>query len=101
MNYLACCSENGTCHIFDMTPSDKNVTSTFNLLGSVVPNIIGGSYFESKWSFVTVDLATTSKMICKFDINDALHIVAYNGDYFRVRGSTFDDIKKSNLQTNN
>ncbi len=103
LKYLACCSENGTAHFFELTnkTDSKNTKSALATVSSILPDTLGAKYFDSVWAFQSVDLNNTSRMMCTFDTNNALHIATHDGDYFRIRGKEFTDMKRSKLQTNN
>lgn len=77
--YVSCCSENGTIHIYD-TKSEtdsKNEKSFWNFLKPV------GNYFDSKWAMQKVSIGTKcKKMISLFDKDNNLHVVTFDGDYF-------------------
>ena len=76
--YVACCSESGTIHIFDTKSSDdsQNKPSTFSFFNAI------SKYFDSKWAMHTISIGIQGNMVCGFDKNNNLHIVSYNGDYF-------------------
>jgi len=76
--YVACCSSNGTIHIFDTKSTDdsQNKKSSFSFLKTV------SNFFDSKWAMHTISIGIQGNMICGFDKNNNLHIAAYNGDYF-------------------
>lgn len=92
--YLACCSANGTVHIFDLTteePADKNTKSALSNLGGYI------SYFGSKWGYKQIKIDSLAKAICAFDDADVLHITTFDGKYFRISGNAFEDISQSTL----
>lgn len=78
-NYVACCSENGTVHIFDTKAKQdtQNKGSSFSFAGII------SSYWKSAWAMKTISLGISDKMICKFDNKGDLHIASYGGDYFK------------------
>lgn len=96
--HLACCSGNGTVHIFDITNDEKktttkNIQSVFSFVGPLA------DYFSSQWSFKQIHIEDTSKLVCSFDSYGILHIATYDGNYFRIssKDDKYDIIKKSNL----
>jgi WD repeat-containing protein 45 len=98
---LACCSSNGTVHIWDLTndpEANKNVQSRLSSFKGYLPQ-----YFSSEWSMTTSNLGYTSKAICAFDKNNDLHVVTYEGQYFKIAGKTglFETFSTGNLHINN
>lgn len=98
---LACCSSRGTIHFFDLNNNEesrKNTKSFFTGYGSYI-----SSYFDSNWSFKQISIGNTSKAICSFDEDNDLHIVTYNGLYYKI-GQDQNDISvivQGNLHINN
>jgi WD40 repeat protein len=95
---LACVSNSGTVHIWDLTTNDETSTnkkSTFESIGGVI------QYFDSVWSREQITIGDTSKMICSFDADDVLHIATYNDNYFRISGKDgkYDQVKRSAMYT--
>lgn len=83
--YLACCSTNGTIHIFDLEKNNEKNVNKKSLLSGL------GGYFDSSWSFMQHNLGTQSKMICEFGKEDnTLHIITYEGDYYKVFGEKYE-----------
>jgi WD40 repeat protein len=77
--YIACCSSNGTIHIFDTKSEEdsKNKTSILSWLAPI------SNYFNSKWAMHTISIGVNdTNIVCGFDKNNNLHIATYNGDYF-------------------
>jgi WD40 repeat protein len=96
--WVACCSNNGTIHIFD-TKIDKdssNSKSIFSYGSDYLPE-----YFNSSWSGIKKYIGSTSRMICAFDSTNILHIATYDGDYYRISGPDFSNLKGTPLHTNN
>jgi autophagy-related protein 18 len=96
-NLLACCSANGTVHIFELcndVEKTKNTTSVLSGVGDYV------SYFGSQWGFKQIPLNNTSKMICGFDENGVLHVATYDGKYYRISGNKYGTVTESELYTN-
>ncbi len=98
--FLACCSNTGTLHIFDMYKNEndaKNTRSSLSYFKEYLPD-----YFGSHWSFQQVYIGDTSKMICSFDDSNFLHIATVDGNYYRIigRDGKYDQIKRSNLYVN-
>jgi WD40 repeat protein len=96
---LACCSRNGTVHIFNLNNSEnlddtKNITSMLSSFKEYLPE-----YFSSQWSSQKAYLDDTSKAITSFDSLGVLHIVTYNGNYYRISGNDgkYDTVNKSFL----
>jgi WD40 repeat protein len=100
-NVLACCSNHGTVHLYDLnnnSESRKNKKSFFTGYGSYL-----STYFNSEWGFKQIPLQNTSKAICSFDENNNLHIVTYDGSYYKI-GIDKEDIgilTQGNLHINN
>jgi WD40 repeat protein len=94
--HLACCSSNGTIHIFDISNKEdkttKNIKSMFSAVKDYLPE-----YFSSQWSFKQIHVEETSKMICAFDSSGELHIATYDGNYYKIFGKEYEEIKKSSL----
>lgn len=98
---LACCSGHGTVHFYDLNNNEesrKNTKSFFTGYGSYV-----SSYFDSEWSYKQVPLGNISKAICSFDENDDLHVVTYDGSYYKI-STNKNDVSvttQGNLHINN
>lgn len=95
---LACVSNSGTIHIWDLTTNDEasaNKKALLEPIGGVIP------YFGSVWSREQITIGDTSKMICSFDDNDVLHVASYNDNYFRISGTNgkYDQVKRSFMYT--
>lgn len=94
---IACCSGNGTIHIFelgdnpDMTKNQQSMLSGFK---DYLPQ-----YFSSQWGFVQVPIETQSPTICGFDEKNVLHIATKDGQYFRVEGQKYEKITKKTIET--
>jgi len=89
---LACCSNTGTIHIFELNKDlekSKNIKSTLSDYKEYLPE-----YFSSQWSFKQVYINTTSKMICGFDEQDILHVTTFDGKYYRISGKDKDWVVK-------
>lgn len=98
---LACCSSNGTVHIWDLynePEATKNIQSKLATFKGYLPQ-----YFSSEWSMKQVSLGNTAKAICEFDKNNDLHVATYDGNYFKVAGRTgeFVNMASGNLHINN
>lgn len=94
--YLACCSGNGTIHIFSLQGEEySNTRSMFYFASGYIPQ-----YFSSEWSPKKHSIRSTDKMICAFDQEGVLHIATYEGDYYRISGENYDILVRSNLYTN-
>ncbi len=96
---LACISNKGTVHIWDLTQNDDSTTNKKSMLSP-----IGGvvSYFDSVWSREKITLGDTSRMICSFDDDDTLHVATYDGNYFKISGTDgkYDQVKRTALYIN-
>lgn len=95
--FLACCSDTGTLHVFEMYQSEteaKNIRSNLSYFQDYLPE-----YFGSHWSFQQVYIGDTSKMVCSFDDDKILHIATFNGNYYRVLGKDgkYNEVKRSGL----
>lgn len=97
--YLACCSSNGTIHIFDLN-SDKNTNANQKSVlywgSDYLPK-----YFESEWSFQRHSIGSNCKMICEFDKKNVLHVLTYEGDYYKVDDKDYKTLKRNTLCANN
>ena len=58
----------------------ENKRSIFNVL----PNILGGEFFNSEWSFAQVRLKE-QKSICTFGSDNTIIIVCSNGKYYKAK----------------
>lgn len=99
---LACCSSHGTIHFYDLNSkgeSRRNTKSFFTGYASYV-----STYFDSEWSFKQISLGNINKAICSFDENNNLHIVTYDGSYYKVGVDNENNIgvlTQGNLHINN
>jgi WD40 repeat protein len=92
---LACTSGNGTVHLFDLyidAVETQNTQSMFYSLKDYLPG-----WVSSEWSFKQHTLNTYAKSICAFDDTDTLHIVTYDGNYFKVCSNNWDNISSTDL----
>ena len=98
--YLACCSNTGTLHIFEMYKAEKDAKNTRSSL-SYFQNYLP-EYFSSHWSFQQVYIGDMSKMTCSFDDDKVLHIATVDGNYFRIseKEGVYDQVKRSGLFVN-
>jgi hypothetical protein len=64
-------------------------------------NYIPG-YFGSQWGFKQVTIGNMSKSICCFDAKNNLHIVTYDGSYYRINGTNneFTEVFDGKLHIN-
>jgi WD40 repeat protein len=79
---LACTSNKGTVHVWDLPQSEdasSNKKSMLSSLSGYLPE-----YFDSSWSRDQVPVGDTSKAVCAFDEDDILHVATYEGNYFRI-----------------
>jgi WD40 repeat protein len=98
-NLLACCSSNGTIHIFDIKDTiDKNSKDISNEISvlSFAKDYLP-KYFSSQWAKYKNYIGTKCKMICQFDKDNSLHIAAYDGQYYRVSGKSYNLIRGNKL----
>ncbi len=93
-NILACCSNNGTIHIFELYKDVNSTKNTLSYLSGLKDYL---SYFGSQWGFKQVYIDSTAKMLCCFDENNVLHIAVTDGKYYRISGPNFDVVKESKL----
>ena len=99
---LACCSGSGTIHIFDLNSDpnaiSKNTKSMLSSIQSVLPK-----YFSSQWGFKQINLQNTSKSTCAFDNKNDLHVVTYDGNYYKIlcKNNEFSEIINGQLHINN
>lgn len=93
-NYLACCSESGTVHIYQLNDDEetKNNKSMLVGMGGYLPE-----YFSSTWSYKKHSIQPGVKCICGFDKKSTLHIVTYDGRYYKIFGKDFEEIQADNL----
>jgi WD40 repeat protein len=79
---LACASNNGTVHIWDLSKSEVDTSNKKSVLSGLKDYL--PEYFDSEWSRDQISIGDTSKTICAFDEEDILHIATENGNYFRI-----------------
>lgn len=99
--FLACCSGNGTVHVWDLYKdpnTNKNTRSRLSIFENYLPRHIG-----SQWGMKQLSLNDISKSICIFDENNDLHVATYAGNYYKIAGRTgeFENITKGELHINN
>jgi len=93
--HLACCSGNGTIHIFDLNSDPvetKNIKSMLYSYKNILPE-----YFSSEWSCRKHYISSKEKMICEFDDGNILHVVTLDGKYYRIFGDDYGSINEVNL----
>lgn len=97
---LACVSNKGTVHIWDLQKTTDETTANQKSVLSSIGSVI--TYFDSVWSREKISIGDMSKMICSFDSEDILHIATYEGNYFRISGKDgkYDQVKRSSLYVN-
>jgi WD40 repeat protein len=101
---LACCSANGTVHIFELYRDEKESKNTKSSIAEYISKDYLPTYLGSEWGYKQIPLdVNEQKMICGFDDQNNLHITSMDGKYFRISGkdNAFDKIEKNNLYTNN
>lgn len=99
--HLACCSGNGTVHIWDLYSDPTTTKNTQSMLSGFKGYL--PQYFSSQWGMKQLSLGDFSKSVCIFDENNDLHIATYSGNYFKIAGRTgeFTNITKGELYINN
>jgi len=99
--FLACCSGNGTIHIWDLNNDSNGTKNTQSMLSGFKGYL--PQYFSSQWGMKQLSLGDVSKSICAFDEHNDLHIATYDGNYYKVAGRTgeFINIAKGLLHPNN
>ncbi len=101
-NTLACCSSHGTVHFFDISPdtesAKKNTKSILSNYGGYM-----STYFDSEWGFKQVSIGNLKKSISSFDENNDLHIVTYDGSYYKIvyEKNEWNLLTQGNLHINN
>jgi WD40 repeat protein len=97
--YLVCSSGNGTVHIYELyeenTVSNKNTQSMFFGFKDYLP-----AWVSSEWSYKQHYLNTYAKSLCSFDETGAIHIVTYDGKYFKISGKSFDMFSTTDMLIN-
>ena len=78
----------------------ENKRSIFNVL----PNILGGEFFNSEWSFAQVRIKE-QKSICTFGSDNTIIIVCNNGKYYKAKipmdkGGDCEIIQEENIFEN-
>jgi len=81
--------------------SIENKRSIFNVL----PNFLGGEFFNSEWSFAQVRIKE-QKSICTFGSDNTIIIVCSNGKYYKAKipmenGGECDIIEEENILEKN
>ena len=61
----------------------KNIENKKSFL-NVLPNILGGEFFNSEWSFAQVRIKE-QKSICTFGADNSIIIVCSNGKYYKAK----------------
>jgi WD40 repeat protein len=83
------------------TKSIENKRSIFNVL----PNFLGGEFFNSEWSFAQVRIKE-QKSICTFGSDNTIIIVCSNGKYYKAKipienGGECEIIQEENILEKN
>jgi hypothetical protein len=81
--------------------SIENKRSIFNVL----PNFLGGEFFNSEWSFAQVRIKE-QKSICTFGSDNTMIIVCSNGKYYKAKipmenGGDCEIIQEENILEKN
>ena len=109
--FIAASSSRGTVHIWSLSTASKNLKKKHsevidnknnNEFGekqedeevktienkksflNVLPNILGGEFFNSEWSFAQVRIKEP-KSICTFGNDNTIIIVCSNGKYYKAK----------------
>lgn len=98
---LGCYSSNGTLHLFELyndITQTKNAQSMLSGFKGYLPE-----YFSSQWGFKQITIGNTNKALINFDDNNNLHIVLYDGVYYKIlcNDNSYEDITQGNLHINN
>lgn len=95
---LACCSGNGTIHLFDLYDNldkSKNTQSYLSSIKSYLP-----TYFSSQWGFAQISLPNVAKATCVFDDDNILHVATYDMKYYRIIGPEYAIVTETNIPIN-
>lgn len=97
---IACCSSNGTVHIYDIY-TDKTATKNKQSMLARFQNVLP-KYFSSQWSFKELSINNTSPAICAFDESNDLHIATLDGNYYKIPGKSgeFNKVTQGTIITN-
>lgn len=79
---IVCISASGTIHYYDLNNDDKNTRSIFSSYIKMIP--YAPNLDNIKWGCSSLNIVLSSKTECEFDSNDMLHIVTYDGKYYRI-----------------
>ena len=81
-NYISCCSDNGTVHMFHLydkcseSTDHKNTTSSFSIFGPIVP------VCQSEWAYKLFKINQCVKSTCYFKkLNDKINIHITSNDF--------------------
>lgn len=98
---LACNSSNGTVHIYEIYNDINNTKNTKSILSGFKDYL--PKYFDSQWGFKQITTNNTIRSICAFDENNDIHMVTYDGSYYRINGKNkeFTTITHGSLHINN
>lgn len=90
--YVACCSSNGTIHIYDTnTENESNNKKLFtSYLSNFVQKYTNIDYLKSSWGFSNINTSCGSKMICAFDNDDNLYVVSCDNKYYKISNNNFN-----------
>lgn len=93
---LACCSGNGTVHLFDLNPKiseSTNTTTVLGMFGYALSFVSSTKGLTAAGSFTRhrnlVEPGT--KMVCKFDeiYPGLLHVITFDGGYYFIYGDNY------------
>lgn len=99
---LACCSGNGTVHIYHLKKNEEGETQNTQSLLSGFKDYLP-EYFGSEWSSKQLTPGISAKCIMAFDKGNNLHLCTFNGDYFKISGrdNQFQQVQTGHLHINN
>jgi WD40 repeat protein len=131
--FIAASSSRGTVHIWSLSTANKNLKKKINeevdskesnniefdekqeneemksienkrSFLNVLPNILGGEFFNSEWSFAQVRIKE-QKSICTFGSDNTIIIVCNNGKYYKAKipmdkGGECEIIQEENIFEN-
>ena len=96
-NHLVCCCNTNKIHIFELYDDEKKTKNKRSRFKSFLPNFMSHDYFTYHWSFRKIEIETKNKMICAFDESNTLHIIIFDGSYYRINGTDYSIEKECNL----
>jgi WD40 repeat protein len=99
-NFIACCSDRGTVHIWSFEDGLKtnkkndnekieNAPKNQKSIFSPFPSFLSGGFFKSDWSFANVRIKDTNS-ICYFGKDNNIFVASTQGNFYKA----FIDLKK-------